>query len=160
MKNEAIRNYLLSNYNNLSYTHSYIFGYVANGMVYGALVEDARGILPYITCLDCASKKNGGTIQLKYKPNRAQVAIVIESATVIKPICTEAFLENEFRTTKWNRGQIFEALTATVFNGRQAEKKNANFTECGDITVDGLHYQVKYLKATFTDERTLKNLGA
>lgn len=160
MKNEAIRNYLLSNYNKLAYTHSYIFGYEANGMVYGAQVDDARGILPYITCLDCASSKNGGTVQLKYKPNKAQVAIIIENASIIKPICTKAYLEDEFRTTKWNRGQIFERLTATVFGGYQSEKKSAKFTECGDIVVDGIHFQVKFLKATFTDERTLKNLGA
>lgn len=160
MKNEAIHNYLITNYNKLAYTHSYIFGYEANGMVYGAWIKDARPILPYITCLDCASSRNGGTVQLKYKPNKAQVALIIESASVIKPICTKAYLENEFRTTKWNRGQIFERLSAEVFGGHQSEKKSAKFTECGDIVVNEIHLQVKFLKATFTDERTLKNLGA
>ena len=38
--------------------------------------------------------------------------------------------------------------------------KNAKFTDCGDMVVDGVHYQVKFNKATFTDERTLHNLAA
>lgn len=160
MKNEAIHNYLVTTYNRLAYTHSYIFGYVANGMVYGAQVDDAKDLLPYITCLDCASTKNGGTIQLKYKPNKNQVALIIENASTIKPICTERYLENEFHTTKWNRGQIFERLSAQVFGGHQVGSKTAKFTESGDIVADGIHYQVKFLKATFTDEKTLKNLGA
>lgn len=160
MKNEAMHKYLIDTYNRLAYTHSYILGYVANGMVYGAKVADARPILPYITCLDCASSKNGGTVQLKYKPNKAQVAVIVETATEIRPICTAEFLENQFRTTKFNRGQIFEALSAEAFGGAQVDRKNSKFTDCGDIIADGIHYQVKFLKATFSDERTLKNLGA
>lgn len=159
MKNEAIHNYLLSKYNAIAFTHTYIFGYVANGMVYGALVEDARPILPYITCLDCASSKNGGTIQLKFKPNKAQIALIVENADEVRPICTTQFLEDAFRSCKQNRGQIFETLSANVFGGEQVTAKNAKFTDCGDIIVNGKHIQVKFQKATFTDERTLQNLG-
>ena len=159
MKNEAIHNYLLEKYNALAYTHTYIFGYVSENMVYGALVEDARPILPFITCLDCASSKNGGTIQLKYKPNKAQVALIASTATDIRPICTAQYLEDTFRSCKQNRGQIFEALAAKAFGGEQVGAKNATFTTSGDIIANGTHIQVKYLKATFTDERTLQNLG-
>lgn len=159
MQNEAIQKYLIDSYNRIAFTHSYIFGYVEGGMVYGAKVADGRKILPYISCLDCASSKNGGTIQLKYKPNRHQISVIIESAEEIRAICSENFLENEFRSTKFNRGQIFEKLVAETFGGYQVENKSAKFTDCGDIIVDTIHYQVKYLKATFTDERTLRNFG-
>ena len=159
MKNEAIHKFLIDSYNRLAYTHSYIFGYVANGMVYGARINDARPILPYVTCLDCASSKNGGTIQLKYKPNKAQVAVIIENADEIRAICTEQYLEDTFRSCRQNRGQIFEALAALTFNGEQVIAKNAKFTDCGDIIVNGDHLQVKFLKATFTDERTIRNFG-
>ena len=160
MTNEVMKKYLIDSYNALAFTHSYIFGFIQNKMVYGAKVSDAREILPYITTLDRASSKNGGTIQLKYKPTKDQIFVIIESADEIKPICTEEFLENLYKTTKYNRGQIFESLSAQVFGGFQVEKKNAKFTDCGDIIVKGTHFQVKYLKATFTDEKTLKNFGA
>jgi len=159
MQNEAIKKYLIDGYNELAFTHSYIFGYNESGMVYGARVMDGKEILPYITCLDHASGKNGGTVSLKYKPNKAQISVIIQSAIEIRPICTVEFLENEFRSTKFNRGQIFENLVASTFLGKQVEAKNAKFTDCGDVIVDKIHYQVKYLKATFTDERTLKNFG-
>ena len=160
MKNEAILNYLVRGYNRLAFTHNYIFGYVANGMVYGARVMDARDLLPYIACLDRASSKNGGTLQLKYKPNKAQVEIIKESAVEIKAICSEAYLEDGAKNSRYNRGQLFEMLSARAYGGEQVDRKNAKFTECGDIVVKGTHYQVKFLKATFTDERTLKNFGA
>lgn len=157
--NENVLKYLIDEYNHLAYTHDYIFGFVMNGMVYGAKVENAKELLKYICSLDRASSKNGGTFQLKYKPTKAQVSVIITSAKEIKEICSVEFLENEYRNGKHNRGQIFEELSASVFNGKQVEKKNAKFTDCGDITIKEKHYQVKFLKATFTDERTLKNLA-
>lgn len=160
MKNEAIHNYLITSYNRLAYTHSYIFGYAVKGMVYGARVMDGASLLPYLTCLSTASSKNGGTVALKYRPNLKQIALIAENAVEIKAVCTEQYLEEQFRTTKWNRGQIFEELAAKTFGGYQVDKKTTKFTESGDIVVDNIHYQVKYTKATFTDEKTLKNLGA
>lgn len=156
--NENILKYLINSYNKLAFTHDYIFGYEQNGMIYGAKVENAQELLKYICCLDRASSKNGGTFQLKYKPNKAQVSTIITSAKEIKEICSVNFLENEYKNGKHNRGQIFEELSAKVFDGKQVEKKNAKFTECGDITIKEKHFQVKFLKATFTDERTIKNL--
>lgn len=156
--NENILKYLIDGYNKLAYTHNYIFGYVAEGMVYGAKVKNANELLKYICTLDRASSKNGGTYQLKYKPNKAQVATIITSATEIREICSVNFLENEYKNRRQNRGQIFEELSAKVFDGYQVERKNAKFTDCGDMIVKNEHFQVKFLKATFTDERTLKNL--
>ena len=158
MTNENIMNYLINSYNELAYTHNYIMGYVAEGMVYGARLENAESLLPYITSLDRASKKNGGTLQLKYKPNKKQIALIIEKASEIKAICSVDYLEKLNKETRHNRGQIFETLVADSFNGHQVEKKNAKFTDCGDIIINDRHYQVKYLKATYTDERTIKNL--
>lgn len=157
MTNENIMHYLINAYNELAYTHNYIFGYAVKGMVYAARVENAADLLPYIVNLDRASKKNGGTLQIKYKPNKEKVAIINENAAEIKAVCTVDYLEKLNANSKQNRGQIFETLAAELFGGQQVERKNAKFTECGDIIVNGRHYQVKYAKATFTDERTIKN---
>ena len=158
MTTENIKSYLIDNYNKLAYTHSYIFGYTENGMVYGAVVMNGSDLLPYITSVDRASSKNGGTYSLKYKPNKAQLALIKERSCKIFSLCSVDFLEEAFHSSKQNRGQIFEALTTLKFRAETPKAKNAKFTDCGDIIVKGHHFQVKYLKATFTDERTLQNL--
>ena len=157
--NENIKAYLIGEYNRLAYTHHYVFGYIESGMVYGAVVENGADILPFITRIDRASSKNGGTLSLKYNPNKAMLAIIKARATKIVPIMTEDLLETLNAETKHNRGQIFEEKVAEIFKASRPEKMNAKFTDCGDIIVSGIHYQVKYLKATFTDERTIHKLG-
>lgn len=159
MENITITAYLTSEYTRLAYTHSYIFGYAIKGMVYAARVMDARGILPYIASLDRASSKNGGTYSLKYKPNMDKVAIIIANACEIRPICTVDYMEQTFANSKLNRGQIFEDMVIDAWHGHRVGGKSAKFTDCGDMVVDGIHYQIKYNKATFTDEKTLHNLA-
>ena len=152
--------YLTDAYNRLAYTHHYIFGYAIKGMVYAARVMDGNTILPYIASLDRASSKNGGTYSIKYKPNMEKIAIIMAHAVEIRPICTVDYMENLFANSKLNRGQIFENMVIDAWGGAPVGGKNAKFTDCGDMVVDGIHYQVKFNKATFTDERTLKNLAA
>jgi hypothetical protein len=67
-------------------------------------------------------------------------------------------MEQMFANSKLNRGQIFENMVIKAWNGKPVGGKNAKFTDCGDMVVDGVHYQVKFNKATFTDEKTLHNL--
>lgn len=157
--NENIKAYLIGEYNRLAYTHHYVFGYIESGMVYGAVIDNGTDILPFITRIDRASSKNGGTLSLKYNPNKAMLAIIKARATKIVPIMTEDLLETLNAETKHNRGQIFEEKVAEIFKASRPEKMNAKFTDCGDIIMNGVHYQVKYLKATFTDERTIHKFG-
>ena len=42
--------------------------------------------------------------------------------------------------------------------GQVWEKDNVPFTEDGDLTVNGIAYQIKFEKATFTNEKTLARL--
>lgn len=157
--NESIKAYLVNEYSARAFTHSYIFGHAVGGMIYAARVMDARPLLPYIVSLDKASSKNGGTFSIKYKPNAEKWAMICAAAAEIRPICSVDYMEKLNAESKQNRGQIFERLAAESFGMKQMEAKNAKFTDCGDVVAeDGTHYQVKHDKATFTDERTLKNL--
>ena len=161
MENPIIHAYLLNAYTRLAYTDNYIFGYVVKGMIYAARVLAADSILPYVTVLDRASTKNGGTISLKYKPNAAHIAIIASRAVEIREICTLDYMEtlrNAANGKEKNRGYLFENLCAKAFNGELNTKPNAKFTDSGDIEIDGIPYQVKFPKATFTDERTIRNL--
>lgn len=160
MKNDnLIISYLLNEYIRLAYTHSYIFGYNYKGMVYAARVMDARPILPFLVRLDRASSQNGGTYAIKYKINQDNAQLINTAACEIKPICTVDYMEQAFHSSNLNRGQLFEVMVANAFDMRQSESKTAKFTVSGDVIAkDGTHYQVKYIKATYTDEKTIKNL--
>lgn len=155
---EQIKNYLATEYNRLAYTHSYVFGTAIGGMVYAARVEDGRELVHTATYIDRSSSKNGGTFSLKYRPNAGQWAAITAQASEVKAICSAEYLENLFKNNKHNRGQIFEELVANAFGGELETKSNLKFTEGGDMNLNGKAYQVKYTKATFTDERTLMNL--
>lgn len=164
MENKAVQNYLINSYNKLAFTHNYVFGYTMGDVIYAAVVKNGQHMLPYITTLDRASKKNGGTIQLKYKPTKAQKAVLIANADIIKPVCTTDYLESLYhaKNNKKNRGYLFEILVANTFGWTLNEIPNAKFTTSGDVidTVNNIHYQVKYNKATFTDEKTIHNMLA
>jgi len=157
--NTNVLAYLMSTYARLAYTPAYIFGYAVKGVIYAARVENADPILPYIASLDRASSKNGGTASAKYKPNAAKWAVICTAASDIRPICTVEHMEEAFHSSPLNRGQLFEKMVAQSYGMIQVESKNAKFTKSGDvIDSTGKHYQVKYNKATFSDERTLHNL--
>lgn len=155
---EIIKAYMISEYNKRAYTHSYVFGYAYKGIVYAARVMDARSLLPFLTYVDKASSKNGGTYSLKYRPNGKQWAMVAAEAEEVKAICTIEYLENLKANSRKNRGQLFEELIAQAFGGELEIRSNLKFTDGGDMNLNGVAYQIKYTKATFTDERTLMNL--
>lgn len=157
--NESIKAYLVNEYSARAFTHSYIFGHAVKGIVYAARVIDARPLMPYIAKLDRASSKNGGTYSIKYRPNAEQWALICATAVEIRPICSVDYMEKLNAESKLNRGQILEDMVIKEWNAKPVGGKNAKFTDCGDmVTEDGIHYQIKFDKATFTDERTLKNL--
>lgn len=163
MINLAMHKYLVDGYNQVAYTHNYIFGWADNrtGMIYGYRLMFADDMLNWITNLDRASTQNGGTLQLKFKPSVAQKAIIAQHAVEIKPICTISYFEQVRANSKGkekNRGYLFECLACEVFGLTQNKKPNEKVTTSGDgISAEGVHYQIKFDKATFIDEKTLHN---
>lgn len=163
MTNTAMQKYLIDGYTKVAYTSNYVYGWPdkATGMVYAYVCKNSDNLLPYITKLDRASQKNGGTYQLKFKPDMAQKAIIIEAANEIKAICTIDYMEKvraEATGNEKNRGYIFERLVCEAFGFIQNTKANEKATDCGDaVDMDGNHYQVKFNKATYIDEKTLAN---
>lgn len=146
-------------YNNRAFTHSYIFGYNFKGNVYAATIKNASSLLYAITCLDKASDKCGGGYALKYKPNKAIIEMINAAAESVTLICSVDYLESLNAESRHNRGQLFEGLVQSVLGGELEAKPNAKFTEAGDITISGIAYQIKYNKATFTNEATMTRMG-
>ena len=61
--------------------------------------------------------------------------------------------------SKYNFGEVFEKLE-TERVGQTWVKDNVPFTEDGDLTVDGIAYQIKFEKATFLTEAQALRLRA
>ena len=75
-----------------------------------------------------------------------------------KPLCSEAYFNDMVESCKYNRGEVFEKLVTEHF-GQVWTKDNLPFTEGGDLTVDGVAYQLKYQKATFCNEKSIASLA-
>lgn len=151
MKNLELFKKLIKGYARLAYTDKYYFGFEEKGNIY--LVEAQEEILPYVCNLDKASRGQG--YSLRFKPNKAQRELLKENGYII--LCSAEYFEEVFRNTKYNRGEVFEKLVTEYF-GQRWEKDNVPFTEDGDITVNGIAYQIKFTSATFINEKTLMKM--
>ncbi len=153
MKNETMRHTMTEFYKSTAYTHYYIFGYAYKKTVYMTITTDE--ILNEIISLDKAGHNEG--VAIKFKPNNAQKLMLMSINS--EPICTEEYLEHLTRNSKYNRGEIFEKIITEKF-GQTWTKDNIPYTEDGDITINGIAYQIKYQKATFlTEKGMMKKMG-
>lgn len=151
MNKTAMMNAMIEKYDEKSFTHNYIFGIVVSGIVYA--IKATSEILPFILTLDSASRGNG--YSLRFKPTNGQKEILLAKGA--KALCSARFFDAEVAASKYNRGEIFEKMVTESF-GQEWKKDNVPFTDDGDITVDGIAYQIKYEKATFTTEKQLARL--
>lgn len=147
---------MVKRYNGAAATHNYIFGFVWKKVVYVVRVMGATAErLTAWTCMDYDSRSH--TASLRFKPTNAQKALLM--AMGAEPMMAEADFEAMVAGSKYNRGEIFEKLV-TEAAGQEWVKDNVPFTEDGDLTVNGIKYQIKYNKATFANEKSLAGLGA
>ena len=147
---EVIKKMLQDGYNNKAFTDSYILGFILDHVVYMTIAD--RNMTDRVTCLDRASRGQG--FSLRFKPNKAQKMLLMPGATAL---CSDELFNGLVTDSKYNRGEIFEKLVTEHF-GQAWVKDNVPFTIDGDITVDGVAYQIKFEKATFTNEKALASL--
>lgn len=154
---EMARMSLIARYNRGAATHNYIFGFVRGGMVWAVECRGCADLLPFITCYDKSRDA------LRYRPNAKQQDCILARAARVEILCTADELETIKADFKNNRGDAFEYMTAVRWGGVQHSKRNEKFTDCGDITINGIEMQVKFGcakgAATFTDGKTLANMG-
>ena len=151
MTNTVLFAHLIEGYNKLAFTHNYIYGFCFQNMVY--MVKATAEDMPFVLKLDKASR--GAGYALRFKPNKAQKTFLLAKGATA--ICSKEFFEATVKESKYNRGEIFEKMV-TEFYGQVWEKDNIPFTDDGDLTVDGVAYQIKFEKATFTNEKSLARM--
>lgn len=150
MMNTALFMNLIDRYNQVAYTHMYIWGFEYKGSIYMATTD--ASVMPFICTLDRASR--GAGYALRFKPNTQQKIALLPNAELI---CSKKFFEEQVSESQYNKGEIFEKMVTEKF-GQVWTKDNVPFTKDGDITVDGTAYQIKFQAATFCNERTIANL--
>ena len=139
-------------YNNKAFTHNYIFGYTYNNNIY--MVKVTSEILTLILKLDKASR--GAGYALRFKPNRAIKDLLMTKGAQV--LCSAEYFNELCAESKYNKGEIFEKLV-TEQAGQTWEKDNVPFTKDGDLTVNGIAYQIKYEKATFINEAQMDRMA-
>ena len=150
MTNTALFKTMIDRYNAVAYTHEYIWGYEYKGNIY--MSSTSADYMPIVCKLDKASR--GAGYSLRFCPNSQQKITLMTSATLL---CSKKYFDSEVENSIYNRGEIFEKMVTEYF-GQVWEKDNVPYTEAGDIEVDGVAYQIKFEKATFTNEKTLTKI--
>lgn len=151
MKNKiTLFEHLFDGYERFAYTHSYIMGFTFRGVVYMAHMTGAQ--VKAVLKLDKASR--GAGYSLRFKPNTNQKVFMLQFAV---PMCSVEFFNDMVAAEKWNKGEIFEKLVTEKY-GQTWEKDTVPFWKDGDLTVDGIAYQIKFESATFTSEKQLLSL--
>ena len=151
MKNNEIKRTLIQFYNKHAFTHNYILGFRMNGNIYYVIVDAKE--LDFVTKLDKASR--GAGYSLRFKPNKAQKNYLMSLGAEI--LYSEEFFDGLKTMSKYNFGELFEKLV-TEMNGQTWVKDNVPFTEDGDLTVNGVAYQLKFEKATFITEAQMMRM--
>ena len=151
--NATLKNLMIEFYNTNAFTHNYIFGFRMAGNIWYVTVT--AELLPELLKLDKASR--GAGYALRFKPNKAQKILLMSYGA--KVLCSELFFDELAENSKYNKGEIFEKLV-TEMNGQTWEKDNVPFTDDGDLTVDGIAYQIKFEKASFINEKQMHKMMA
>ena len=151
MKQNEIKRMLIQFYNKHAYTHRYILGFRFNKLIYFVVVDAKE--LDFVTKLDKASR--GAGYSLRFKPTKVQKNYLMSLGA--KMLCSEEFFNQLKTMSKYNFGELFEKLV-TEMNGQEWTKDNVPFTEDGDLTVDGVAYQLKFEKATFITEAQMMRM--
>lgn len=142
---------MISRYNELAYTHNYIYGFYFQNVVY--MVKATEEIMPYILKLEKASR--GAGYALRFKPNKNQkVLLLAKGATAL---CSKEFFDEVVNNSKYNKGETFEKMVTEFYN-QKWKKDNIPFTEDGDLTINGKAFQIKFEKATFINEKQLARM--
>lgn len=138
-------------YNRHAFTHNYIFGINFHGNIF--MVETSSDILCQVLKLDKASRGNG--YALRFKPNnKVRELLMTEKATFL---CSAEMFRDLCDESKYNKGEVFEKLV-TEYYGQEWEKDSVPFTDDGDLTVDGVAYQIKYESASFINEKQMMRM--
>ena len=146
---------MVDGYKAFEASERHLDGFARDGFIWAYDCEfDGLGCV-----LDRSSKKNGGAVSLRFRPTSAEKRAMIADGAV--QICTvEHFREvcaMLALTYGNNNGHGFEFVMHEHF-GQTWEKDTLKWWEGPDMVINGINYQLKFEKATFTTEAQLRRV--
>lgn len=145
MKKEA----MIKNYRKFSAADAYILGFVFQHELYMATVGE---IAPRFMKVEREASKKGGHQKLQLRLNNKYMLQLIRRHNAVK-LGSENLLG-----TNGNKGVKFERLISELNGIPFRGKDNVPFWKDGDLTVDGVSYQIKLNGAQIVVETTLEKL--
>ena len=138
---------LIQDYKKFSKADKYIIGFKYKKMYYYYITNT----FDEFTRFDKASRNGGMSLRLRILKDQKQNLL-----SVAIPLCTEEDF-NKTKAQTGNNGETFERLIFIKFN-KAWKKDNTPFYISGDIQYKGVEYQIKFERATFTNEKQIKRL--
>lgn len=132
-------------YRKFSGANAYILGFTYKKENYMAIVNE---IMPRFISIEKASSKKGGgeKLQLRLK-NEHMEQLIRKGAQKI-----------DYEVVKGNNGRAFEMWVQNYFGQTEREWDADGFWVGGDVSIDGIEYQVKFNGAQIVTFDTLHNL--
>jgi len=143
---------MIRNYRKFSAADAYIIGFVYKHELYTIAVDE---IAPRFIKVERASSKNGGGLKIQFRLNNQHKQCLIKKGA--EKVGDENLVYNsEYK----NKGVAFEALVSEKNNIPYRGKDSVPFYIDGDLTINGVSYQIKFEGAQIVEERTLKKLNS
>ena len=136
---------MLKQYRQTTAANSYIIGFGYKGLVYAVQV---KALYPRYLKEDKASRGQGKSLRLSIVKDIKQS--LLKKAFVVGTT-------KELNGNGYNKGENFERLIYRYY-GKEWKKDNTKYTEAGDIQIDGTEVQIKFHRATITNEMILKRV--
>ena len=136
---------MMNNYRATTAAMAYIVGFILNNRVYRIVMPE---MLDEMFGMDRESTSHGGHAKIKLRLTNAIKCQLIEMGA--QDIGTPA----EILTGRKNKGEAFEKYE-TERAGQVWVKDRIPYYIDGDLTVDGVKYQIKFEGASFTNEKVI-----
>ena len=146
---------MIRNYRKFSAADAYILGFEYKKHVYAIAVDEIK---PRWMDVEREASGKGGKRKLQLRLHAADIQLFLRKGA--KPVCSiEDFLEakNDQRC-KNNRGVAFECVYSETHGIPFRGKERIGFWHDGDLTLDGISYQLKINGAQIVVENTLETL--
>lgn len=136
-------------YNKLNKADKYIIGFIFGGNVFFVIVDDIDNYIK----LDRASRNNGYSLRLNLT-KAAKIQLL-----TLNPIylCKANHFCKVVKNSQYNKGEIFEKMVFSKFH-KKWKKDNIPFYISGNMKYKGVQYQIKFERATLTNEKQIKRL--
>ena len=136
-------------YERFTKAEGYIIGFPVGDMVYGAKLDKIPRRYTKVQ-KECSRMGSTYGLYINVKSKKAQAELMKNAF----PVCTLAELEDG----TYNKGVMFEKSVYEYFGQTFRGKDSVRFYQSGDITIDGVEIQVKYLHARICYDTTLTKL--